>query len=238
MARNIVPRVSGEETLGTPGKEFRAVYTQRIAGGAWEQIKELLAKYLPISGGAITGVILVGNCPGMAKATKDRELYLYGGTTNQDGAAIGLRGINFTGYGEQLRGSFGIAAVHPSGTVHTLNGLGDGRLLWDDINIGAGGVVSQMLGENGYVKFANGLIIQYGHQANGELTFPIAFTSRFSVTASSDYRGNNNVTCCLYDRDTGQLATSTTIAVDLRRVYIQQYGGNQGDFVFWQAIGF
>lgn len=182
MARNIVPRVSGEETLGTPGKEFGAVYTQRIAGGSLEQIKALLAKYLPLSGGAITGVILVGNCSGMAKATNDRELYLYGGTTNQDGAAIGLRGINFTGYGEQLRGSFGIAAVHPSGTVHTLNGLGDGRLLWDDINIGAGGVVAKMFGQTGYIKYASGLIIQWGLSGSpinhiSAITFPVAFST-------------------------------------------------------------
>ena len=131
MARNIVPRVSGEETLGTPGKEFGAVYTQRIAGGALEQINALLARYVPLTGGVITGAIIVGNCPGMRKATDREELYFYGGTTNQDGAALGLIGINCMDYGEEARGSFNLVAKCPSGETHSLTGLKDGRLLWD-----------------------------------------------------------------------------------------------------------
>lgn len=131
MARNIVPRVSGQETLGRPGKEFGAVYTQRIAGGALEQINALMGGYLPLTGGAMSGAILVGNCPGMRKATDREETYLYGGTTNQDGAALGLCGSNCTTYGEDARGSFNLVAKGSSGERHTLTGQRDGRLLWD-----------------------------------------------------------------------------------------------------------
>lgn len=91
-----------------------------------------LGGYLPLTGGVITGAIIVGNCPGMKKATDREETYIYGGTTNQDGAAFSLRGINCTVYGEESRGSFGIAAKSKSGQSHYLVGLGDGRLLWDD----------------------------------------------------------------------------------------------------------
>lgn len=40
-----------------------------------------------------------------------------------------------------------------------------------------GGIVAQSLTQNGYVKFANGLIIQWGYSRYGYVAFPIQFTS-------------------------------------------------------------
>lgn len=40
-----------------------------------------------------------------------------------------------------------------------------------------GGIVAQSLTKNGYVKFANGLIIQWGYSLYGYVAFPIRFTS-------------------------------------------------------------
>ena len=37
-----------------------------------------------------------------------------------------------------------------------------------------GGIIAQSLGTNGYVKFANGLILQWG-VANAPVTFPLSF---------------------------------------------------------------
>lgn len=89
------------------------------------------SQYLPLTGGVMSGAIVVGNCPGMRKATDSEETYLYGGTTNQDGATFGLLGVNCMSYGEESRGSFALVAKSPSGEKHTLSGLKDGRLLWD-----------------------------------------------------------------------------------------------------------
>lgn len=47
-------------------------------------------------------------------------------------------------------------------------------------SIGGGGIVAQLLGQNGYVKFANGLILQWGvaTQKGYQTSFPIAFPVR------------------------------------------------------------
>ena len=47
-------------------------------------------------------------------------------------------------------------------------------------SIGGGGIVAQLLGQNGYVKFANGLILQWGYATikSVTITFPISYTSK------------------------------------------------------------
>ena len=44
-----------------------------------------------------------------------------------------------------------------------------------------GGIIAQSLGTNGYVKFANGLILQWGYNSNNaaeaSTSFPISFSS-------------------------------------------------------------
>lgn len=44
-------------------------------------------------------------------------------------------------------------------------------------SIGGGGIVAQLLEQNGYVKFANGLILQWGHKDNSTsiVTFNLSF---------------------------------------------------------------
>lgn len=54
-------------------------------------------------------------------------------------------------------------------------------------SIGGGGIVAQLLEQNGYVKFANGLILQWGSSdktnQDTTVTFPIAFGVLYSVVA-------------------------------------------------------
>lgn len=117
------------------GSVGNAITTHNVAPNAHEKrFKEVMAAlggYLPLVGGVMTGAIVVGNCPGMRKASDSEETYIYGGTTKYDGAAFGLLGINCMDYGEEARGSFNLVAISPSGERHTLVGLKDGRLLWD-----------------------------------------------------------------------------------------------------------
>ncbi len=62
--------------------------------------------------------------------------------------------------------------------------------------LGLGGIVAQSLGKTGYVKFANGLTIQWGETSNSttkfqsKATFPISFTTVFVATgALSQFTG-------------------------------------------------
>lgn len=60
-----------------------------------------------------------------------------------------------------------------------------------------GGIVSANLAQNGYVKFANGFIVQWGYSSSTTVIFPVAFTQLYSIvrgqyrngmTSSGDYR--------------------------------------------------
>ena len=57
--------------------------------------------------------------------------------------------------------------------------------------LGFGGIVAQKLETNGYVKFANGFIIQWGN-ATSPVTFPIAFsTACLNVVATLQTNGDD-----------------------------------------------
>ena len=71
-----------------------------------------------------------------------------------------------------------------------------------------GGIVAASLTENGYVKFANGLILQWGiTDGGGEATFPIVFTKPMQVVtniARGDEKSYNN-----FDNDIDDSLTTT-----------------------------
>ena len=54
------------------------------------------------------------------------------------------------------------------------------------------GITTSSLNNNGYVKFLNGLIIQWG-TGSGNISFPIPFPNKcFSVTSSSQHNAGWN----------------------------------------------
>ena len=66
--------------------------------------------------------------------------------------------------------------------------------------LGEGAIVSSKLAENGYIKFKNGLMIQWGAfsdiPAGGKLTFPQPFTDSCWVVTANDVNGattNNQI---------------------------------------------
>ena len=77
-------------------------------------------------------------------------------------------------------------------TARTINGVEfDGT---ENITIKAGGIVDSLLAQNGYVKFANGLILQWGTTISGnnvKTKFPIAFTA-FCMLSVSVNSSNGN----------------------------------------------
>ena len=71
-------------------------------------------------------------------------------------------------------------------------------------SIGGGGIVAQNLAENGYVKFANGLILQWGidhGRANGkQINYPIAFSKTAKVVALDGFNSRRiNCYSSLYE---------------------------------------
>lgn len=181
MARNIVPRISGQETLGTQEKEFGKIYVKEIAGGSLAQIQALLAQYLPISGGVVTGNITFNptneyKAGGMNHYVNDGYLEILGAQAFSEGASIQLYGNHYAKQ-PHLRG---VARIGCSN--HSLFLCPDGRMMWENNDIGASGVVAKMLGESGYIKYASGLIMQWGLSGApvnhlSEIVFPVAFST-------------------------------------------------------------
>ena len=72
--------------------------------------------------------------------------------------------------------------------------------------LGVGGIVAQRLENNGYIKFANGLTIQWGQTSNSntkfasKATFPISFNTVFTATGTlSQFTGANAATAANID---------------------------------------
>lgn len=59
-------------------------------------------------------------------------------------------------------------------------------------SIGGGGIVAALLEQNGYVKFANGLILQWGYCNNGsQISFPMAYKTKcYAITFGVHYNGS------------------------------------------------
>ena len=71
-------------------------------------------------------------------------------------------------------------------------------------SIGGGGIVAALLEQNGYVKFANGLILQWGYNSvlntPTALTFPVSFTSSvYALTIGNVGEAVYNGNTCVYD---------------------------------------
>ena len=87
-----------------------------------------------------------------------------------------------------------------AGTADNANKLGGQSLQWivDQINAAKTGIVAGNLAQNGWVKFANGLIVQWGVVKNGNgiqrVTYPIAFTTVFHINFCSTIMNNDAIT--------------------------------------------
>ena len=142
-------------------------------------------KFLPLTGGTITGSLEVNNFGSLVKnsATGYDELILqvYDRANQWSGGLLSLRGHN--GSVEEERGSFILAARNKEGSSSsTLLGTPSGNLLW------SGKVVERLeyLSEDGYngvaVRYASGLMIITGslgtQNYKATVTFPAPFFNR------------------------------------------------------------
>lgn len=90
----------------------------------------------------------------------------------------------------------------------------------------SGGMATWSQGQNGYYKFSNGLIIQWGKATTGTVTLPTAFTSGTSYSIGAQLEGSGAGA-----NDYGQLNSLTSTSFN----WVMYSGSSR---LFWVAIGY
>lgn len=193
---------------------------------------------LPLTGGTVTGAIVVAESStiAMSKASQNKYLRLCGGNVANDGAKIDLYGSSGT-----LPGSFQITAQTRTGSnVYSLIGRPDGTFTWNGKKILTESTLSAYItetwsdGTSWYRKYSDGFIEQ-GGVANGAksgawtsvvITLPTAFKDTNYSIASSFV--SMNTTYCSNGCITAKSATSFT----------QYFFYNNGIVPTWYACGY
>lgn len=123
------------------------------------------------------GINISGNADTASKLATARNIALTGNATGS---------ATFDG-----SGNISISTnVNTATNADKLDGYHASDLLKKITAANAGGIVAASLTENGYAKFANGLILQWGYgDGNADTTFPISFKSFVRVVCTCD---NNN----------------------------------------------
>ena len=145
---------------------------------------------LPISGGIMT------NSSGFNYTqitTNDNGgLVLRGGTGYRKGALLALFGKDNTNAGR-----FMLSADNGTNVVDLI-GQADASLIWAGNDLGGSAIVAKSLTGNGYIKYASGLIMQWGRivlnanvTTNTE-TLPLSFSTIASIVGSVNYTGGTS----------------------------------------------
>lgn len=166
-------------------------------------IDDYLQHYLPLSGGCMRGSI--------CKNDSETALLLYGGRGEGNGSELALYGVN---RGDDVangayRGGFRIKANNGMNN-RSFFGSADGVLKWGNIDLAGAGIVSQQLGqEMNYIKYANGLLVQFGMmEVQGYSgtkmyvkTLPISFKATYSLQATLGYPNTDRVSSVQAETD-------------------------------------
>lgn len=150
--------------------------------------------YFNVAGDSVNGTITCNyNGYNIRMNDNTHELSILGGNTANaaDGAKLYLRG----GSRSSDAGTFLLQAGDSSG-YKQLVGKPDGTLTWNGENIAC---ITGSKSDNGYQKFSNGIIIQWGTGTIGaseyvDITFPIEFPNRCSNVQISDAFSGSSAT--------------------------------------------
>lgn len=136
--------------------------------------------YLPLSGGAMTGTVI--------KRSVDNS-YM-----EMDGGNTGGAYLQLNGPADGSNGNFYLSARTTGTNRVVLRGTVGGALEWGNNDLGGSAIVAKSLGANGYIKYANGLIMQWGQTNNASRwNFPITFpTAVIGVYAGINYTGEQS----------------------------------------------
>jgi hypothetical protein len=107
----------------------------------------------------------------------------------------------------------------------------DGTSFYVDAGSQSGGIVAQLLDTNGYVKFANGLIIQWGNHTststgNIQVTYPLSFTSKALCALACFHDAGGESEIGIYNLNS---LAAMTVQIDSAK------SGDTG--FYWIAIG-
>ncbi len=130
----------------------------------------MISRDLPVSGGAMTGA-----APKIRKIDNNGLLQVCGGSLDSKGSFLTLSGED----AQDSQGLFNLTA-RTSNAGAALVGKPDFTLTWNDNDLAGSAIVAKSLGTNGYIKYASGLIMQWGSIAQNSgnayyVTFPISF---------------------------------------------------------------
>ena len=154
--------------------------------------------------------------------------YRSGYSTDKKAWALLLDSVNYTKYAPTKTGT-GASGTWPisiSGNADKLDGYHASDIINRITAANTGGIVAASLTANGYVKFANGLILQWGSHTGGgswyHHTFPIAFSTVFDVidgyssTSTGQFYGySKNITNTGFDMRIDSSETGRYIAIGI-----------------------
>lgn len=189
---------------------------------------ELLKLFLRLTGGELTGDLIIKNHLFKLKNVNNKEMLIrfnndntldIGNAYNGDGInGISLCSIKRPGWYNGIGSTKGFALLEELEPIKTL--------------LGQGAIVASKLDATGFVKFANGFIIQWGssgddNSAKSIVTYPIAFKQVFiSCAIDAFWEGSNTPK---------YLANSANESTNTRAVFVgnDQYVGSY----YWFAFG-
>lgn len=171
------------------------------------RIESLGNGMMSVSDGMIVGNDISIQGTIISRSVNKSYLQIMGGTTYNTGAHLNLSANNDTMYGS---GSFALVAALLGKPQKTLIGKLDGSLIWNGTDLAGAGIVSQQLGqEMNYIKYANGLLVQFGMmEVQGYAgakayvkTLPLSYKQIYSMQATLGYPSAREVSSVQIESD-------------------------------------
>lgn len=168
---NVIRQIENGEAATGGADGLANIQAKQLAN----RTKYLKDNYLPLAGGILKGSLLYKN---------GGWFDIVGGEAVHNSASLQLAS-SATG------GRFNLNANNGSDHI-ALRGYTNGVLTWGDNDLAGSAIVAKSLGNNGYVKYASGLVIQWaqlhGITFNSEgiytYTFPISFSASPALTVT------------------------------------------------------
>lgn len=170
-------------------------------------IKDYLKNYLPLSGGAMTATEFYQQSNG-------KSLSIQAGADDLAGSSLFLINREVEdGHNIEDKGAFGLRTSRKGSSnnaAHYFIGRPNGTLVWDNIDLAGAGIVSQQLSQDAsYIKYANGLLVQFGlMEVQGysgtkmyQKTLPISFKKIYSLQATLGYPNTDRVSSVQAESD-------------------------------------
>jgi len=168
------------------------------------------------------------------------SIQIHSGSVFYNGSHLVLFGKD---YNDGESGMFRLCAANgDEWNVKRLDGSPDGSLTWDYNDLAGSAIVTKSLGTNGYIKYASGLIVQWGiYEVTAESTddftnenIPVLFPISFATYANATCMpwSNDNFSQNIFAITGGISIYSMNMTLKGRRTAGRGYG------FYWQAIGY